>query len=285
MRCLAVVIGLLAVMAGPAAAQDPVAQGAAAQDMDETSAPRPLAQRTLAVNLDAGHLRPFPDWLKSFAFAREFKVTLYWESPDILFFSLEGEDTEILGINEFDTHRFAVEFHGYGADAGREKARIEALADHFSRHFRNKEGVAVSPSFPVWQLKFERRSCELVITLEDGAGERFLDRVRAFARKHDFVATGRRRPNLGMRFQLLTEALGIIGGNRLHPVDFHTLPSEPGEGFRYSSDPLAYNVSCYENAPPEAAPDDGAQKLIGEFIAFVEQADGVTVSKANGQGE
>jgi hypothetical protein len=281
MRCLTAVIGLLAVMAGPAEAQDPVAQDAAVQDADETAVPRPLAQRTLAVTLDAGSLRRFPEWLRNLAFAREFKVTLYWESPIILYFSLEGEDTEILGINEFDMPRFAVEFHGYGAEAAREKVRIQGLADDFSRHFQTRKGIAVSPSFPVWQTKLEQRNCELVITLEEGAGERFLDRVRAFARKHDFVATGRARPNLGVSFQLMTEALGIIGGNRLRPVEFDSLPSEPGEGLSYSADPLAYNVSCYENRPPKAVPGDGAQKLIDEFIASMNETDGVTVSEAH----
>jgi hypothetical protein len=275
MRHLVLPLLLMAMLTGPAAG------GSAARNAEEPSWHRLPVVQMLAVTLDAQSNRRFPGWLQGYGAASEFEVRMRRNRPGFLEFYLHGGETVIVAGNEFDPQRYAVEFLGYGTDADSEADRMKALAESFSRHFRNKAGVTVSPSFRKWWGEDGQRPvCELDISLKKGARERFLHRLRAFARKFGYVATGGARPESGpnyVTFRMLGETVHIFGWTSEIPQDPDRLTASPEEPITYN--PLEYEVACYRNGLPELSTDEEAGRIVNQFTEFIGQAEGVTVSE------
>jgi hypothetical protein len=274
MRHLILPLLLTAMLTGPAAV------GSAAQDTEEPSKRRLPVVRMLAVTLDAQAARRFPDWLRDYGSAREFTIRLLPDDQGFLVFTLNGDDATIYGDNGFDTGRFAVEFYSHGKDRDGVADRMEALAGSFSGYFRDKAGVTVSPSFRVRRAPDgQRLVCELDISLKEGAGERFLDRLRAFARKYDYVAIGGATPSNYVSFFFMAgKTVGIYGStSAIPPDDRDRLNAGPEEPVTYN--PLEYEVTCYRNGPPESSTDEEVARKVNQFTDFIGQVEGVTVSE------
>ncbi|MFW6027735.1 MAG: hypothetical protein ACOC91_02905 [bacterium] len=218
--------------------------------------------RALAVTLDAQAVRRFPGWLKSYAAARDFEISAHRYGPRTLVFTLYGKDIVIGGENRFDAQRYAVKFYRYRGRADPDAETIQTRAEAFSRHFRKKTGVTVSRSFAVREPVHGQGAVrKLNIALKRGARSRFLNRLRAYARKYGYVTTA--SENAGPPFPVMH--LSMLG---------ETVRISVSNPF----DPREFRVFLYPNGP-ESSADGEMGRIAGQFADFIGQAEGVTVSE------
>ncbi|MFP3943728.1 MAG: hypothetical protein ACLFWF_07535 [Alphaproteobacteria bacterium] len=79
------------------------------------------------------------------------------------------------------------------------------------------------------------------------------------------------------------KTVGIYGWTRQNPPERDSPAARPEEPVALSYDPLEYEVSCFRNGPPEFSPDEEVSREISQFMDFIGQMEGVTVSERAGK--